>query len=236
MTRHLAVLAVAAVVALVAGGAVPAHAGWADGFEYQNSPTNHGWAYPPDPGFGPDPVTSTEQARGGSRSLKFEPFHQIRYTFAQGVENAKVSAWFYDNGVYGGNSEANIGMIWDGGAQYTALGKYQADGCFYIFDRPGTIRTSVPVSQGWHHFEWVARDGTVRLSINNTQVGSYSAQKLTSVDLVAGEVGMYVDDLEVSSVPEPASMALLATGVVGLLPFWRRSRRRATPPGTSRAA
>jgi len=174
--------------------AVPSYAYWSESFEYDDSPLNHGWVQE-GPG---QPVTSIEQVKSGLRSLRSDAgTGTISCYFPGDVEATSVSAWFYDDGDYCTHCEANVWTRWDGDTQFVGLGKYLDGGNYHVFDNFGTPATAVPVSAGWHLFEWVNASGTIVLYIDGTEVASYTGSMLSSVGIHAGEVGMYVDDIRV---------------------------------------
>ena len=183
--------------------AVPSYAYWSESFEYDDSPLNHGWVQE-----GPDtPVTTTEQAKSGSRSLRSDAGSgTIVHYFPGDTAAERVSAWFYDDGDYCTHCEANVWTQWDGGTQFLGLGKYLDGGNYHVFDNIGTLATAVPVSAGWHLFEWVNAPGTIVLHIDGTEVASYTGSALSSVGIHAGEVGLYADDVRVYSPSPPGRM------------------------------
>lgn len=190
--RHLMLVVVASAL-LVTLGALPACAFWGESFEYEDSPLNHGWVLAA-PDQWPDPYTTTAVAWHGARSLRCEGYTDgIQHDFGD-VDATYVSAYFYDDGDWGYHDEAVIYTRWDYDTQFLGLGKYMGPGSvYYIFDNWGTVATPVPVSVGWHHFEWMRDGSTVHLYIDDVHCGSYSGSTLYAVGLGAGEVGMYVD-------------------------------------------
>jgi hypothetical protein len=219
-------------VSLIAltGSLAQANVVWSEGFEYEDSPFNHGWAWAdgvePPWSSGP-PYTTTEQAKDGARSLRCEGYAGwIAHEFTEEVPFAYVRGWFYDDGDWGTHDEAAIWTRWDGGSVFLALAKYMGTGSkYYVFHTGANTETSVPMSVGWHLFEWVQDNGRVYLYIDSVPCGDYAGTSLSAVGLGAGEVGMYADSLSVEIVPlqvdidikpgsDPNSINLGSAGVV----------------------
>ncbi len=185
---------------------------WAESFEYEDTPLNHGWTVY-SPGAKGTPYTTTELASDGLRSLRCEGYtDSLHYRFPDELDATRVTARFYDDGDWGYHDEAVVATYWDDDTQFLGLGKYMGPGSnYYVFDGTGTHGTPVPVSVGWHLFEWVHDAGSVHLYIDGVHCGTYAASTLSTVALGAGEVGMYVDDMKVyCTLYEPFDQDLIA--------------------------
>jgi hypothetical protein len=174
----------------------------------------------------------------------------LTHTFSQSMQG-DVSLWFYDvapgsqtlydrlvlsNPLTGWSSMVSV-EDYDAYCYHAALGNgqvgYGPNANCGIYPNTGT--TDVPRTQGWHEFGIDYGPGGATLSIDGSPVfaiaGNYS---FTQVDFsVFGpywrpNTVAYVDDFNINAysattTPEPSTLLLLATGVVGVLTRRRKS-------------
>ncbi len=172
-----------------------------DSFEYEDSPTNHGWTLAQG-----SPVTSTDQSYLGDRSFYLQNTQDAVYDLEElPVDNVKrVVIYYYDAMLSGTNWDVNTRIYFDNGSKYINLGWY--NGSNYVVDWTGQTRitTAVPRSQGWHQFEWRIENGFVDALIDGIEVASdtLSVETLTRIFLAPGtEPGLYAhfDDVAIYS-------------------------------------
>jgi len=211
MAKCVSTLALVALFVCLGAGTTLAGIYWSESFEYDDSPFDHGWEWDagmPAPWVIEPPYTSTDQAWTGTRSVRCEGYAGwIVHSFPGDVPATRVSAMFYDDGDWGSQDEAAIWTRWDDNSQFLALAKYMGTGSnYYVFDGAGSHSTPVPMSMGWHLFEWVQESGSIDLYIDSTYCMTYSGTTLSAVGVGAGEVGMYADDIKVYAPSTPGQM------------------------------
>jgi hypothetical protein len=78
----------------------------------------------------------------------------------------------------------------------------------------GTMSASVTLFHDFASYSLAGFDHLTSVEFSNSDPASFS-----------GMVGLSLDDINTTATPEPASVALIATGLVGLAAFGRRRRR-----------
>lgn len=181
-----------------------------DGFEYADSPANHGWTL-----IG-SPVTSADQAHSGSKSLKTVgnvEIQSVARVFS--ATTGHVIVYFYDDGdatstqrliIYSGASDFNVGI------DTTDIAG------FYAYYTGAWVSTGIARAIGWHCFIVnidsngldLYVDGVTILT-NNAYMTSFTQVKLQA-HTAAGSTG-YWDDLTINEGPWfPASLVDDTTG------------------------
>ena len=240
---HVCTVLLVAITLLNFSATTEVHAIFFDGFEYTDSPLNHGWTA----GFGspgPDPSvisTSTEQQFSGSRSLKIGRSNVgLTYSFAdfEFGTNLDVSVRFYDDLHTGFNHEKWARVFFDDGKNaiiqaYNNSTNFTTTYLADYYHPNGNIsssnnNTGVSRTLGWHEFRFVVEDNLLDLYVDGTKAldNVLSVSTLASIHLLVGETGPgYFDDVLVV-VPEPSTLLLFGIAVLGGLGYgWLRRKK-----------
>lgn len=192
---------------------------FSDGFEYLDSPLNHGWTITPNSSTA---VTTTEQAHTGQRSLKLTRDPLLPRTgllFSQKFNNIDISNYaeisvFYFDDLHGGvNNEKEFQVIFDTFPSNDRLATIRPFGRpnynLLLQTEDGTLHnqdTSVPRQLGFRKFSFIIEGGFLDAYIDNQKIfdNAFPVTKLNEIRLNLGEpvVGIF-DDITVIIIPEP---------------------------------
>lgn len=191
---------------------------------------------------------STARAHSGSQSVQFnsivtsdQKWIGLFHDFAEPVYG-RFSVWMYDTGA----NVSSSNYLWmgvTGASTHAAIFTHDFNsgvGATYAIARSGPGESSgIARTETWHQFEITTSPIETTFAIDGDVVATGPAVGVDRITLQMFGPNWrpaftgYFDDFEVqaqtSAVPEPGSLALLASGAIGLIGLGRRHLRRKNP-------
>ena len=208
-----------------------------EGFEYADSPENHGWSFR-NPSN--EIYTTTETSYSGQRSVRLYqnsvPDTYLDRTFGDISNVNSIRLAFYDSGQSNTNWDAGALVSFDGQSKYSFIRWYNPSTYQVYYDNgaeAATLTTGISRTVGWHLFEWVIKsNGLLDAYIDDTLAAGdlMTVTSLYSINPYLGtepSIYAFYDDITVTgTVPAPTALWLLGSGLIGIAGI-RRKRSRA---------